>query len=338
MTLRSVLALALVTLAAMLAALFVWMGERGGVASSERGTPIVPALSARDAAIGTIQLETPRYELELVREGERWIAAGQAGYPASTETVNRLLSELGTLKAWEPRTATPVLYGAIGVDAVSGDGQSRHVRLVAPDGAPLADLLVGIASRSIGANPDGGVFVRRPDEAQAWLAEGRVTIPVDIGGWFEPVLHIAGPDLQKIELREGDRPVLSAAKPEGGVAYEAVSAGSADTQVDDAALKRLGGALVSAAFIQVRPASEVNFEANARRLVFTTSGGLRIEMQLGQADGASWVTVTASAEGGDAAPLAEAINRRAEGRAFRFDDGKMAALETPLAELIQPSP
>lgn len=337
MTPRSLLALVLITVVAVLGALFVWLGGRDTNASFEQGAPFIATLSEQGTAVGAITVKAPAYQLDLSREGDRWIASTQSGYPASEDTVNRFLGELADLKIWEPRTSTPELYASIGVDEVAEGGQSNRVTLTSPDGAVVADLLVGIASRSIGANPAGGVFVRRPDEAQSWLAEGFATIPPNVGGWFQPVLHIPGPDLQKVEIREGDRPVLVAAKPEGGVAYETVSAAAplpADAQVDDAVLKQLTQALVSAAFTAVRPSSEVTFAADARQLVFTTVNGLRIDMRIGEADGAAWITVVATAENDAAAEMAEAINQRAQTRAFQFEAGKMAMLETPVEKLV----
>src|ERR687894_588176 len=68
----------------------------------------------------------------------------------------------------------------------------------AADGAVLASVILGKASSSIGFNPLGGTFVREPDEAQSWLAEGQVTVPPYLSDWFDAIVHIPGPDIRRI--------------------------------------------------------------------------------------------------------------------------------------------
>ena len=83
-----------------------------------------------------------------------------------------LLTGLTELRLAEPRTSDPAEYARLGLEDPTKDtkGTANLLRVLDGDGKPIVALIVGHRrTRTQGDVPEE-VYVRRPDEAQCWLA------------------------------------------------------------------------------------------------------------------------------------------------------------------------
>jgi hypothetical protein len=335
MSLRTLAILAFVTVLACLAAAWAWSANGGGRASGpDDGALAFPALTAPGAEPAQIDMKSAGFELTLERGESDWLATGHGDYPVSTASVNRLVAEIAGLRTRDRKTSLPERYGLIGLEDVTTPGaSSRLVRITGSDGDVLAETLVGQQSRSIGASPAGGTFVRHPDAAEAWLVEGTVTIPLSISQWIGTVLHVPGPEMRRVAIREGDAVVFEAAKAPGEAAYRLVA--PAAVAIDDDKVRALAGSLVSTTVENVRHRDDLDFSSPSRTVIFETAAGVLIEARLAEAESQTWVAFSAEAlTEGKAETDATAINARTAQWAFLLEASRTRALQTPLADLL----
>lgn len=304
-----------------------------------------PGLSANRAEVARLVLNTPRYDLELAKNGESWVVASQGNYPVNTTQVMNLIDGLASLRPFEAKTSNPQLFPEVSVEDPEAEGATSSY-LVAENaaGEPLGAMVVGKISNSIGFNPLGGTFVRKPGDDQVWLAEGRVGIPLSLTDWFPQIVHVSGPDLRHIIIREGGEVVFDANKVDltlGRYGLNSVvgPVAAADLIVNDTNIKQFGQGVVSTTFDQARAASEVAFADTDRIVTYETAKSLTLVVQLHEQDGATWVRYTATApEGSDGAAQAAQITQRTAGFAFKLPPYRQNPLSMAIASLVEPKP
>ena len=160
-----------------------WFGARpmpGGVTATQTGGLAFPGLAPKLAQASRIEVTHQATTLVVARDGDRWGLADRGGYPVQGSKVRELTSGLAELRLVEPRTSDPAEYGRLGVDDATGKtATSNLLRMLDAAGNPLAALIVGHRRvRTQGDVPET-IYVRRPGEAQAWLAEGRLPVDAD---------------------------------------------------------------------------------------------------------------------------------------------------------------
>lgn len=112
----------------------IWYGMRPSAES--QNLPQFPAVHAERAAGLTITANGSR--IELHRDNGEWFVAGEARIRANGEAVEKLLSDLATMRPLRLLTRNSERYAALGL----GEG-AVHLTLTDASQAVLADLLVG---------------------------------------------------------------------------------------------------------------------------------------------------------------------------------------------------
>jgi hypothetical protein len=341
---------AFVTLAAVTGLAVVGAGaavvSQYGAYSIQRPSdePFFPDLETRRAEIAKVVVETPRYRLELQKSGDQWVVANQGNYPVNATQVMNLVTGLTALRRFETKTSNPDLFPGIWVEDPGEDAASSLLAVEDANGGELASLIVGKISNSIGFNPLGGTFVRAPGDNQVWLAEGRVGIPLTFTDWFQQIVHVSGPDLRRVTIREGGEVVFEAAKVDLTLGrYELVSVANPGIEgeiiASDTNVKQMGQGVVSTTFDQARAASDVAFADTDRIITFETAKSLTLTVQIHEQDGVPWVKYTASApEGSEGAAQAAQITQRTNGWAFKLPAYRIQPLRLAVASLVEPKP
>lgn len=310
------------------------------------GEPMFPAVAARDIEVAQLTIVTPRYELTFERRGDIWVTLSLGDYPARSEPVAEVLAALANMTTVDPKTDNPEWYDYIAVGDPEGDFANPGNRVIAraADGTVLADGIFGVRSISIGYTRVGGTFVRRTDEAGAWLVEGQMNVPAFLPDWFPSLLSVPGTNVARVSVMEGGRLVLDANKIDFDtgryqLTYLDPSIGPVRSTTEDNAIRGVTQTLVSVSLESARPKTEVTLPEGARMFRFTARDGLVLEVTVGDFEGATWVFYAASApEGTEAANVARDINGRTADWAFRLPEYRVAAMMRPLANLIVPPP
>jgi len=306
------------------------------------GDPMFSALQERLPEVRQIELDHPAYRLQLDWDDGIWRASSHGGFPVKSAEAVGLLTSLAAMIRVEPKTADPDWYGHIRVAGpeaeVQREARGTFVRVVAEGGRPVADAILGARSLSIGYSRLGGSFVRPRDQAQSWLVEGRAQVPQALSDWFDPLLHIPGPEIARVAVLSGTAVELEVEKVdfqtgEFVTVFFDDTLGEPGSQVDPDALRNLAQVLVSATAEDVRARNEVLVGEQARAIRFVTRNGVQLDARLGGADGETqWVVFDvaalpdATAEGLASAEMLEA---RLGQWAFLLPERRMALLRSP---------
>jgi hypothetical protein len=178
------------------------------------------------------------------RDADTWVLPDRAGYPVRPEKVRELLVGLTELRLTEPRTADATMLDRLGLEDPAQPGSTAALlRVLDSAGTPIAELVVGRRRMRTQGNVPETVFVRRPNEAQSWLAEGRLPLDADPQLWIDRDLaNIAQERVLKVEAtRPGDAP-LSLTRGEGPDGQLTVTVPAETPALDDTSIHEIGRA------------------------------------------------------------------------------------------------
>jgi hypothetical protein len=270
----------------------------------------------------------------LDRHGDIWGVAEHSDYPAQPGKVHDLLAGLAELRLTERRTTDPAQFGRLGVeDADKPNADSTLVSVSDGQGKPIIALIVGHSrSRGQAGLPDQ-IFVRRPNDQQSWLAEGRLQIDSDALMWLDREIvnidhtKVAGVSAsragQQIELvHEGDKLVMKqpAQHPE----------------LDPAKLGDVARALEFLSFLRVQPAAKMP-GTELGHGTFTTTDGLKLNVTVNQSGNEVWAHFAAAGDGA-AKPGAEQLEKKVADWAYELGGWKEKALVPAMDDLKVPPP
>lgn len=348
MTPKTFLALAAAAAVTMVGAGAAFVVDLRSVAyTGGTGKPAFPALAANVDNAARVTIKSPAFTLDLVRQGDKWLMADRGNYPVHTSAVAQIVSGLSQMKLYEAKTNNKDWFKEVQVDEPGTTGsKSASLSVAGRSGEPLANTVIGTRSRSIGANPLGGTFIRIPGEAQAWLVEGTVSLPDDFTGWFDQIVHVPGPDVIRISIFEDAKLVFKAAKRNDaaqtfGLTDLAEKYGDQSQLVAiDSAVKLLDLGIVSTTFDDVKAVGDIPFTPNDRLVRFETGDGMTLELQLHKAaDGKTWVKYSATTEAGaTGAARAAEITNNTKGFAFQLPKYRTDPLQVAINTLVQPAP
>ena len=272
--------------------------------------PLFPDLGKRVNDVAALELESTKGTFRIERTADGWVLPDKAGYRAKADLTRKNILGIAGLETLEPRTDKPALYNLIQVNAPKdyqpADEAAKSepgpilARLLDDKGQPLAAVIVGkVKTRELGSRP-AEIHVRKPDEARAWLAKGRVDLPADLGAWLDKDMvkierarvasaHVQHADGERLDLV---RAPADAAK-EGGSKDDfrpvKIPAGKKIASQYDA--NSLPGALAFISFDDVAKADGKDF-SKATLSVIETLDGIRVSIKsIPAADKKAWITV-----------------------------------------------
>jgi hypothetical protein len=296
-------------------------------------TPLAfPGLAPRLANVERIEITRHDGTLVVRRAGpDRWVLPSKADHPVRPEKVRELLVGLTELRLTEPRTANPEMLERLGVeDPTRAGSTSSLLRVLDANSAAVAELVVGRRRMRVQGNVPESVYVRRPAENQAWLAEGRLPLDSDPNLWIDrDIANIARERVRVAEVERVGEPRLlirRSGEPEGALA---VAEPTETPELDEVSLDEVGRAFEFLTFLDVRRADEIPGEkvGEAR---FDLTDNLRVAV-LGHKQGEEfWVRLDAT---GDAE--AERLNARWRGWAYQVGQWKEKAFLPKLADLAK---
>lgn len=288
-----------------------------------------PGLAERLAGAQRIEVRRHDATLTLERRGEAWVLPGKAGYPARPARVRELLVGLTELRLAERRTSDPGLLDRLGLDDPTRPGSTAVLlRVLDGNGAPLAELVVGRRRVRTQGNVPESAYVRRPEENQAWLAEGRLPVDADAQLWLErDIANLPANRVLRLEVQRPDGPPLVLARAEGPESRLAIAVPEEAPPADEVALDEVSRAFEYLTFLDVRAEAEIPGEALGQGR-FTLTDDLVVTVFPHREGDALWIRLRAE-QGAEA----EALNERWSGWAYQVGTWKEKAFVPRLEEL-----
>ncbi len=315
--------------------------------SVARGTLMFPGLTAKLADAAGIEITHQGTTITLARIGDKaeapWGLVQRGMYPVQAAKLRGMLTALTELRLVEPRTTDPLLYSRLGLaDADQKDSTADLLRVFDAAGKPIAELLVGHRRVRTEGNVPDEVFVRRPGDAQTWLAEGGLQVDADPQLWLDrDIMNIDHSRIAGVVVHRGEAELDFTAK-DGKLV---LTAPANPPPLEDYKVDELDRGLELLTFEDVTP----DKDAAAHKVgdpigtaVFTTTDGLAVHVTVLKGEKDIWARFSVAADGtggGDKAKDAAAkLNAKLAGWTFQLGSWKQAALTPDLDALKAPPP
>jgi hypothetical protein len=317
MTPRAVLVLAVVTVVAASAAVWVTLQQPAAGPVQIGDEPAFPALREQPDAVAKVIITSPEGNFTLTRTADRWVAADRHGYPVAADKLRQLIVQLADMRLIEAKTSRPERYARLEVEDVADGASSRLIRLEDADGTVLAEAIVGKQrQRLTGAEPSG-TYLRRPGEAQSWLASGGIDLDEQVQDWLEEeIVALDGERVRRMEISppSGDGYAVVRESPNAQLRLDGLAEGEKPKQ--DANLNQLLGALAAVRLEDVRPVGEIDWPDEQHTVRAVTFDGVELTLQLATLDDQHWLRVDAATlnqpEGGQATPAEQSAGEQSQ--------------------------
>jgi hypothetical protein len=304
-------------------------------------TPMFPDLAhqAREVTRVHVAAKSGNFDVAF-KPNKGWVIASRNDLPASFEQVNRTIIGLASLETLEPKTARAdwLHYLDLGTPP-KGDGVL--ISLMDAKGQTLASVITGKGQDIGDQSGAGGLFVRKPDSTQAWLAKSTFEPKSNVSDWYDKNLL----DIDRKRIAETD------VTPAGGAPFTLRREKPTDTVFKlqsvppgrelsfPGATDAVATAIVGLTFDDAKRAKGMDF-SKASRVVTHTFDGLTITVLTLQQGDDYRATVSAQAEPGKpaAAREAKAINAKTSGWAYKLPPFKGQALTAKVDSLLKPLP
>lgn len=307
--------------------------------ASTASQPIFPGLGDHLGEAAKVVIRHGDATLEFDRAGAGWTIAQRGGYPALADKLHALFVSLAELRLLEPRTDNPELYSRLGLEDPAKPGAaSTLVWVLDAQGKSIADIVLGNARKpaeGAAAGPAQGdqLYVRRPGDKQAWLAEGHVGASTDVMEWMiRDLTNINRDRITAATVTHGAE-ALEFARQDGKFVLTAPADHPA---LDDAKVADVARGYEYLALTDVEPRAQMQGEALGHS-VFHTDDGLALEADLVKSGDDIWAgfKATGSDKSADEANRLSAIF---DGWAYKIGNWKISSLVPTLDALKAAEP
>jgi hypothetical protein len=266
--------------------------ERGSVTS---GKLMFPNLTPKLKDATKIEVIHQGKPMVIALEHDHWGVAEKGGYPVQEGKLRGMLTGLTELRLVEPRTSDPAQFSRLGVeDPDAKDSNSNRLRVLDAADKPIVDVIVGHRRVRTQGNVPEQVYVRRPGENQAWLAEGSLQVDSDPQLWLDrDVLNIEHGRIARVEATRGGQTLVFSREGDKLALIQPAE----HPKLDDYKVEDVARALELLSFQDVRPAAAAAPGELAGHSVFHTTSGLAITATLFHADKDLWVRFAVAGEG-----------------------------------------
>ncbi|HRO02638.1 MAG TPA: DUF4340 domain-containing protein [Terricaulis sp.] len=290
--------------------------------------PVLPGISESIASGQRIMITSAEasYRIERAQRGEEsvWVMRDRGDYPVLATRLQQLTEGLSGLRYTRRMTNDSSKHARLGVDDPRQGGRGVLVQIEDGRGALLVNLILGVEP--------SGLYVRRPDDDQAWAAEGDLPPLRDIASWLDlRPLSLEPQTLARVEIvpSEGRAYILAR---DGADQPWRIAAPALDP-LSQSVLRAAAERITALGPIDVQPAPAIQ-GAVVARVRATTFDGVMLDAEIIDADQRRWVKLVARAGAPEQEAAALAINNRAAPWAYGLSAQEVQALAPPLSSLV----
>ena len=332
-------ALAAITLVMLIVAVATYVSQNRVSPVRVSGEALFPGLAGKADRIAKIVITQGNTTLTLARDKESWSLENRGGYPAKTETVRALLIGLAEAELVEAKTSSKERYSVLELeDPRDKDAKSRLVQLLDDKGNAIAEVVVGKKRSDAFGSSRGGTYVRRPGDAQGWLANADINAPIGARDWVQPNIidipsqKIAGVDIEIV----GEEPLKIVRDAADASKHTLAVMPNGKKLKDNFAIGAIVRAAGSIELEDVRKAGASQGQ-EAGTILLEADGGLKVTLRLRKEGDDYWLSAEASGADGEAKKTAEEIMRRAQGWQFKVATTKAQSMLKRRADLFEAS-
>ncbi|NQY97133.1 MAG: DUF4340 domain-containing protein [Henriciella sp.] len=305
-------------------------GAQGG-AHDRLGEPVLEGFSETRADAQRIRFTLVDDSYTLVRSASGWLLEETGGYPIRADRLSDLAGGLETLAFDERRTDDPYKHDRIGLGDPTEGRNGALIEIFGSSGDLENSLIIGRKNDTL--------YVRAPDDAQTYRADGTLPPFYNRRGWLDlNIINIDPSAIRSVRIMDANGEMLYLRRAEGS---DARSFRPAPPNQDDVLISRLAASTTALAATRlspsdVKPISDLVSEPIARH-ISETFDGLEVDLRAYREPTGFWVTLRA-VEAGEGARRAEAINEKAEGWAFRITDYDFQDFTPAVSSIVERAP
>jgi len=301
--------------------------------TTDNGRLMFPELAAHLNDAVQVELVHGANTVRIVRDAgtQTWGLAQRDGYPVDVGKLRALLTGLTELRLVERRTADPSELGKLGLDDPTGkDANATLIRVTDAARQPIAALVAGHSRMRTGGTLPDEIYVRRPDENQSWLAEGKLDVDNDPLTWLDrDIMDIPPARIASVSITSGTTQ-LKLVKSGDKLTMQAPA--------DHPPLDDVAHALELLSLQDVRKDANAPEGDALGTSVFTTDDGLAITATPSRAGGDLWVRFAVAATDDKAKAEAQRLTAQLAGWTYEIGSWKQKALIPTLDDLKAPPP
>jgi len=336
MTPKQFAALAVAAVVSSVAAIAVYSSSVPWSSATESGEALFAGLPARAKDVAEIEVDRGDKKITLEHKGKDWLLTEHDSFVADPKEVDALLAGLSKAQLVEAKTRMKDRYAILGVeDPATKDAKSVLVRLVDDQGKEIGSVIVGTKRQDTLGVGGSGTYVRKPGDAQAWLANTDINAGVKFADWVNPQLfETPREDVEHLTVDiPGEEPLEIVRAKDGP--------GHTLSEIPDGMKLKYGNIIdeiVRAArtfeFNDARKLQTPPDDAKVSTVVMTTKGGVTATFHIRQDGDNDWVSVEAQGDGG-AKTIADALNDRAKGWEFHVPRSRIKEILKRRKDLLE---
>jgi len=266
--------------------------------------PVLPGFAAKASSVTEVIVQDAKQSITIKRAGDKWVMADRQNYEASNEVLSDLLLGLSELRLREAKTKKAKLYERLQVEDLKGIKAKSILLTVKGKSGELAKLILGKVNADVAGSSNVGRYIRKPGDAQSWLASGRLDVPGTINKWVEPeFFNVATKRVTNVTVRQADgsEMVVSRVDKEKFKIDNMPAGGVVEYQSD---IDNMGDGLDKLELEDVKAAGEIKFPADKTiNTEIKTNDGLIVNVKMVDIDnGNFWAALVAKTN--DAASVA----------------------------------
>lgn len=312
---------------AAIAAVTVAIESRASRPDAASG-PVLPDLGENigDAQRITVTSADASYRIERTERG--WAMRDRGDFPVLARRLSQLTEGLEQLRYTRRMTSDPSKHERLGVTDPRENGRGVLVQIEDGRGALLVNVILGVEP--------AGIYVRRPDEEQAWAATGELPPLRDVASWLElRPLDIPADRLARVEIMPAEGRAYILGRDSAQLPWRIVAPGLAT--LAQSSVNAAAEHITQLSPIDVQPAPAIQGPPRARVRAITFDG-VAIDAELIDSDAKTWVKLVARVVAGAPTPEQEAaaldINNRVAAWAYALNPLDAQAFAPPLSALV----
>jgi hypothetical protein len=332
---RTTLALIVIAIVSLFAGWeFGLRTEPPGQASVAPGTLAFPGLAEKLQTASRVEITHQRQTLAITNVGGKWGLPDRGGYPVLQDRLRELLTGLTELRITEPRTSNPTEYARLGVeDPQSPTADSNLLQVFDNSGAKIAEMIVGHRRMRTQGNLPEAVYIRRPGEAQSWLAEGSLPVDADPQLWLaRDIINIDHSKIASVTVHRGDETLVFGKDGDKFVLQSPTD----HPKLDDYKVEDVGRGLEQVTLTDVKPIAQEPGTRTGTADIATTDG-MKITVTVFMNNKDVWAQFAVSGDGASK-KAADALQTAIGGWAYQLGSWKEQSFIPTMDELKADTP
>lgn len=334
---RSFAALAIAAVLSVVIALATYASNNRWSQAKVGGEPLLPDLAAQAPRIAKVEITRGEKTLALVHGKDGWVLANHGDYPAKPGAVRSLLIKLGEAELVEAKTRNKDRYGLLDLeDPTAKDTKAHLVRLLDDKDKAIAEVVVGKKKWEAFGESRAGTYVRKPGDAQTWLANAEIDARETVPDWVQgKLVDISTDKIASVTVESPGQPPLKVERSTADKSKHTLAAIPEGKKLKkDANLDGIVRAAGTIELADVRKA-ESTPAGDASVVQIAGDGGLAVTLRLRKQGEDTWVSIAATGSEGDAKKQADDIVKRTQGWEFKIPTSKAQAILKKRDDLLE---